>query len=129
MNYSHLHLEETSGEHWCHHQTAIVPVVMYKKVENEVQAHSRVFMTNDLTHSNQMVQHIMDMALAAEKDADPQLTHVCAYIYVVRWLWCTAEKPMADLVADQNELQRLGHWQMQSANHWKLLPVLSREGE
>jgi hypothetical protein len=67
------------------------------------------------------------MALAAEKDSDPQLSHV--HIYVVRWLWCTAEKPMADLAADQNELQRLGHWQMQSAYHWKLLPVLSREGE
>jgi hypothetical protein len=36
MNYSHLHLEETSGEHWCHHQTTIVPVVVYayKKVGN-----------------------------------------------------------------------------------------------
>jgi hypothetical protein len=41
-----------------------------------VQAHSRVSMTNDLAHSNQVVQHIMDMALAAEIDADPQLSHV-----------------------------------------------------
>jgi hypothetical protein len=76
MNYSHLHLEETSGEHWCHHQTTIVPVVVYRRVGSEVQAHSRVFMSNDLIHSNQMVQHIMNTVLSTEKEADPQLSHI-----------------------------------------------------
>ena len=76
MKYSHLHLEETSGEHWCHHQTTIVPVVVYKRVEGVVQAHSRVFMTDDLKHSNQMVQHIMQAVIAQEKNKQKKLSHV-----------------------------------------------------
>ena len=117
MNYSHLHLEETSGEHWCHHQTAIVPVVMYKKVENEVQAHSRVFMTNDLTHSNQMVQHIMDMALAAEKDADPQLSYVhmwsdgCGAQLKSRWqIWWLTKMNCKDWGTGRCRVQITGNY-------------------
>ena len=98
MNYSHLHLEETSGEHWCHHQTTIVPAVENKKVGTEVQAHSRVFMSNDLKHSNKMVQHVMNTVVAEEKRRDKKLSHVhmwsdgCGEQLKSRWqMWWLTE--------------------------------------
>ena len=60
MNYSHAHLEEVGGEHWAHHQTTVVPVVVYRwnKATQRVDAHSTIVTTAGIKHSNNMIQYI-----------------------------------------------------------------------
>ena len=82
MNYSHNHRESIQGEHWSHHQTTVVPVVVYKKYRlsdgtvTATCALSEVFLTPDLNHSNQMIQHIVATLLEKYQKEDPELSHV-----------------------------------------------------
>jgi hypothetical protein len=116
MNYSHLHADEISGEHWYHHydhycscchcaisvtshllllplfiivdccscrshvQTTIIPVVVYRRDdEGVVNAHSIVYMSDDLNHSNNMVQHVVNDVLAKETGAGRKVG--CAHVW------------------------------------------------
>ena len=73
MNFSHIHLEEVAGEHWAHAQTTLVPVVVYKNINGKVEAHSRIYMSNDLNHSNKMVQFILEDTTKKEQTLNPDL--------------------------------------------------------
>ena len=74
MNYSHVHLNEAGGEHWSHVQTTVVPVVVYKRdASGQVNAHSHIYMSADLNHSNNMVQHILNDTIKRDKESNPSI--------------------------------------------------------
>ena len=93
-----------TGEHWSHHQTTLVPVVVYKKHRlddgslSPTCAHSEVFLTPDLNHSNKMIQHIMNHTIKKYQEAG-DLSHVhiwsdgCGAQLKNRWqvFWCLTE--------------------------------------
>ncbi len=67
---------------WCrsHVQTTIIPVVVYKKGEGgAVDAHSAVYMSDDLNHSNNMVQHVLNDVLEKEIAAGGKVE--CAHVW------------------------------------------------
>ena len=61
MNYSHVHPDETQGEFWAHVQTTVLPIVVYRKVGDQVWAESYVFLSDDLKHDNDFVRHCVGL--------------------------------------------------------------------
>jgi hypothetical protein len=73
MNYSHEHRLRAQGEHWCAHQTTLIPVVVYQRQRSPdgseyVAAHSETFLSDDLNHSNQMVKHVAEVCIRKYTD-------------------------------------------------------------
>ena len=61
MNHSHNHRNRTAGEHWSHHQSTVLPIVVYKRHYHHdgssyVAAHSELIISDDLNHSNEMIK-------------------------------------------------------------------------
>jgi len=62
MNYGHNHADAAQNEWWSAHQSTLLPVVVYMRDRsgNVTWAHSHVFLSSDISHSNAFVQHVMD---------------------------------------------------------------------
>ena len=102
MNHSHNHPDSTQGEHWSHMQTTLVPVIIYVRDEKGVvNAISEVVLSEDLDHSNQMIQHIIKKMVVKYKHMDPYLSHChiwsdgCAGQLKNRWqMWFLSQRFM-----------------------------------
>ena len=69
MNYSHGHLNEDQSDFWSAYQSTVLPVVVYMRSKSGkvTWAHSHVYISADLVHSNAFVQHVMDDILKKYK--------------------------------------------------------------
>ena len=107
MNYSHNHPDSTQGEHWSHMQTTLVPVIIYVREMNQdgtkgrVNAISEIVLSEDLNHSNQMIQHIIKKMVRKYKHIDPLLSHChiwsdgCGSQLKNRWqMWFLSQRYM-----------------------------------
>jgi len=57
MNYSHVHKDESQGEFWCHVQSTVLPIIVYRLVDGVVWAESHVYISDDNKHDNDFVRH------------------------------------------------------------------------
>ena len=67
-------MAEAGGGHWSHLQTTVEPVVVYKRdALGQVNTHSHIYMSADLNHSNNMVQHILNDTIRRDKETNPSI--------------------------------------------------------
>ena len=69
MNYSHIHMDETQSEFWCHIQTTVFPVICYYReaADKPVKAYSYCFLSDDTYHSSDFVRYACKSVLGILK--------------------------------------------------------------
>ena len=61
MNWCHRHQDELQSAHWCPWQTTLLIFVVYRRVKGGLRLEGHVFYSDDLNHSNKMVQHCFEI--------------------------------------------------------------------
>jgi len=103
MSYSHIHQEETQGEHWEHWSTTLFNTVVYAHRDNptgggkSVWATAEPFVSPDRKHSNEFVKHCNNILIQRWKEKIPGLeaVHIWSdgckgqFKQKAQWYWLT----------------------------------------